>query len=370
MNLMSKHSDLPDAPIVNPNSDFQPGDKYFASGPRMHEYIREMRARVFDKYDCMTVGELGFTKDEQSVAEYVAHDRKELNMVFTGDIVDIDFGPGGKYERNDFQVSRLRAITSKWQNAMPTFGGWNAVYLDNHDSGRSLSRYASDLPQHRVNAAKMLATYMGTLSGTLFLLQGQEIGMTNIPDTWGVEDYIDVEGSNYYNSVLEKRGEGADMTDVLREMRLKARDNGRLPMQWDSNKNAGFTEGGKPWMRVNDDYKEWNVEKQEGDKNSVLEYWREVLSLRKSESEVFTYGHYEELDVARTGEHVFAYTMTSFDEQKKALVLLNFSDVDQRFDTCGFEGWSALLGRKTEGEAGSTGIYLTPYEGMVLCNWR
>lgn len=123
-------------------------------------------------------------------------------------------------------------------------------------------------------------------------------------------------------------------------------------------------------MRVNDDYKEWNVEKQAGDKNSVLEYWREVLSLRKSESEVFTYGHYEELDVARTGEHVFAYTMTSFDEQKKALVLLNFSDVDQRFDTRGFEGWSALLGRKTEGETGSTGIYLTPYEGMVLCNWR
>ncbi|TPX07349.1 uncharacterized protein E0L32_002181 [Thyridium curvatum] len=305
MNLMSKHSDLPDAPIVNPNSDFQPGDKYFASGP-------------------------------------------QLNMVFTGDIVDMDFGPGGKYERNDFQVSRLRAITSKWQNAMPKFGGWNAVYLDNHDSGRSLSRYASDLPQHRVNAAKMLATYMGTLSGTLFLLQGQEIGMTNIPDTWGVEDYIDVEGSNYYNSVLERRGEGADMTDLLREMRLKARDNGRLPMQWNSNKNAGFTEGGKPWMRVNDDYKEWNVEKQVGDKNSVLEYWREVLALRKSESEVFTYGHYEELDVARTGENVFAYTMTSFDEQKKALVLLNFSDMDQRFDTCGFEGWSTLLGRKTE----------------------
>ncbi|EON97333.1 putative alpha amylase protein [Phaeoacremonium minimum UCRPA7] len=370
MNLMSKHTDLPDAPVVNPDSEFQPGDQYFASGPRMHEYIQEMRTEVFDKYDCMTVGELGFTKDEQSVSEYVAYNRHELNMVFTGDIVDMDFGPGGKYERNDFEVSRIRSITSRWQTAMPRFNGWNAVYLDNHDSGRSLSRYASDLLQHREAAAKMLATYMGSLSGTLFLLQGQEIGMANVPDNWGIDDYIDVEGSNYYRSVLKKRGEGADMSDVLREMRLKSRDNGRLPMQWSGETSAGFTKGAKPWMRVNDDYKDWNVDKQSGDDNSILAYWREVLALRQKENDVFTYGRYDMLSAAKSGDQVFAYTMTSFQEKRKALVLLNFSDKEQMFNCEGFEGWKRLLGENMTTELGSAGIQLTPYEGAIFCNWR
>ncbi|OZJ04150.1 hypothetical protein BZG36_03126 [Bifiguratus adelaidae] len=102
MNLMSKHSDLLDAPIVFPDEKYQHGDMYFASGPRMHEYLQELRAKVFDKYDAMTVGELGFTKDVQSVVQYVAESRHELNMVFTGDIVDMDFGKDGKYTRHDF----------------------------------------------------------------------------------------------------------------------------------------------------------------------------------------------------------------------------------------------------------------------------
>ncbi|KAH8904768.1 family 13 glycoside hydrolase [Coniochaeta sp. PMI_546] len=369
MNLMSKHPDLPDAPITRPDSEFQPGDLYFASGPRMHEYIKEMRTEVFDKYDCMTVGELGFTKDETSVSEYVARDRHELNMVFTGDIVDMDFGPDGKYQRNDFRVSRLRDITTRWQSAMPKFDGWNAVYLDNHDSGRSLSRYASDLPQHRDTAAKMLATYLGSLSGTLFLLQGQEIGMANASREWGIEDYIDVEGRNYYDSVLKQRGEGADMQDVLRELRLKSRDNGRLPMQWSSETNAGFTKAGKPWMRVNDDFKEWNVETQEGKENSVLAYWRQVLALRKKEKDVFIYGRYNILEVARTGEDIFAYTMTSVDGAKTALVILNFSDQTQRFDGTGYEGWTKLLGVNAATKVESRGVELIPYEGVIFCNW-
>jgi alpha-glucosidase len=109
---------------------------------------------------------------------------------------------------------------------MPKFGGWNTSYMDNHDSGRSLSRYASDLPQLRATAAKMLATYLGSLSGTLFLLQGQEIGIANVPREWRIEDYIVAERKNYYNEVLKRRGKSAEMSDVMRELRLKARDNG------------------------------------------------------------------------------------------------------------------------------------------------
>ncbi|KAM0425338.1 hypothetical protein ACHAPT_009394 [Fusarium lateritium] len=367
MNLMSKHPDLPDAPITYPGSEFQPGHKYFASGPRMHEYIREMREKVLDKYDCMTVGELGFTKDEDSVARYVSKSRRELNMLFTGDIVDMDFGVNHKYERDDFRLSKLKVITNRWQNAMPRCDGWNAVYMDNHDSGRSLSRYASDLPEYRKGAAKMLAVHLGTLSGTLFLLQGQEIGMANVPRSWTIDDYIDVEGKNYYQSVLGKRGPGADMTDVVREMRLKARDNGRLPMQWSADKHGGFTQGSKSWMPVNDDFHDWNVQEQENDDDSVLAFWRRVLALRRRERDVFVYGRFSMLDAYAESEDIFAYTITSYDE-KVALVLLNFSDAEQRVELEMYSGWKKLLGDNAEKIEGG-GLYLKAYEGVVYCDW-
>ncbi|RTE75293.1 hypothetical protein BHE90_010258 [Fusarium euwallaceae] len=366
MNLMSKHPDLPDAPITKPGSEFQPGDKYFASGPRMHDYIREMREEVLDKYDCMTVGELGFTKDEESVASYVAKDRHELNMLFTGDIVDMDFGINHKYERDDFRLSKLKAITNRWQGAMPKFNGWNSIYMDNHDSGRSLSRYGSDLPKYRKDAAKMLAIYLGTLSGTLFLLQGQEIGMANAPESWTIDDYIDVEGLNYYKSQLNKRRADADMSDVMREMRLKARDNGRLPMQWNTDKNGGFTQASKPWMRINDDFTDWNVAQQEKDDDSVLAFWRQVLKLRQQEKDVFVYGRFDELPEYERSEEVFAYTMTSYDG-RMALVLLNFSDKEQSVEVKGCTGWKKLLGKNVETIEG--GVELRPYEGVVYAGW-
>ncbi|KAH8171951.1 alpha amylase, catalytic domain-containing protein [Sarocladium implicatum] len=367
MNLMSKHPDLPDAPVTNPDSEFQSGAMYFASGPRMHEYIREMRQQVFDKYDCMTVGELGFTKTEESVASYVARERHELNMLFTGDIVDMDFGANHKYGRDDFRLSKLKHITKLWQNAMPRFDGWNTVYMDNHDSGRSLSRYGSDKPEYRKQAAKMLAIYLGTLSGTLFMLQGQEIGMANVPESWEIEDYIDVEGQNYYKSELKKRGPQADMSDVMRELRLKARDNGRLPMQWDASSNAGFTSAQKPWMRVNDDFEEWNVEQQEKDASSVLEFWRQILELRQREKEVFVYGSFSMLKGYEESEEVFVYTMEST-AGKKALVLLNFSEERQQLRLDGFVGWKSLL-KDQRGEVGADGVPLGPYEGAIYRNW-
>lgn len=369
MNLMSKHPELPDGPITDLDSEYQSGAMYFASGPRMHEYIREMREKVFDKYDCMTVGELGFTKDEKSVSEYVARDRHELNMLFTGDIVDMDFGPNHKYEHGDFRLSKLKAITELWQSAMPKFDGWNTVYMDNHDSGRSLSRYASDLPEYREQAAKMLAIYLSTLSGTLFLLQGQEIGMANVPETWGIEDYVDVEGRNYYQSTLSKRGAEADMRDVLRQMRLKARDNGRLPMQWNGDAHGGFTTASKPWMRVNDDYPEWNVRRQESDPDSVLAFWRRMLALRQQEKDVFIYGHFEMVHGYKDDEDIFAYTMQD-GNSRKALVLLNFSKTLHHVTCGGFQGWKRLVGTHTGTEEIITGdVELQPYEGIVYCNW-
>lgn len=351
MNLMSKHPDLPDGKVVN-DEPYQSGAEYFASGPKMHDYIREMRA-VFDNYDAMTVGELGFTKDELSVSEYVARDRHELNMVFTGDIVDMDFGPDGKYGRDDFHPRKIRHITDMWQRVMPKVNGWNSVYLDNHDSGRSLSRYASDAPQHRSTAAKMLATYLLTLSGTPFMLAGQEIGMANLGKDYTAEAYIDVEGKNYYNAVLQSRGgDHSKMRDVMRELQLKARDHGRLPMQWDNSVNAGFSEEGtKPWMTINRDYVDWNVAAQESDDTSILAFWRRLLALRKDYTDLFVYGSYTPLSEGDTGEMVLGYEREDFETGQTAVVLLNFSDRERKVQvkSCARQEFEVLISNQDAG---------------------
>lgn len=367
MNLMSKHPDLPNAKVTKPSEKYQDGSEYFASGPRMHEYIREMRTEVFDHYDIMTVGELGFTKDEKSVSEYVAKNRKELNMVFTGDIVDMDFGRSGKYDRDDFHPRKIRDITNMWQCAMPRFDGWNSVYLDNHDSGRSLSRYASDKPEHRSASAKMLAVYLMTLSGTPFLLAGQEFGMANLGTDYGPDAYIDVEAKNVYNEILEQRNsDRALMGDVMREIQLKARDHGRLPVQWDNSPNAGFTSANaKPWMTINKDYVDWNASSQENDPESVLSFWKRMIQTRKDYTDLLVYGSYSPLNEQVTGEMVLGFERTSPDGRQRAVVLLNFSGQSQRIEAAEYKDYDVLV---TNGRSsiGGGGIKLDAYGAVVL----
>ncbi|KAJ5358602.1 glycoside hydrolase superfamily [Penicillium cataractarum] len=369
MNLMSKHPDLPDGKILN-DEPYQSGAEFFASGPKMHDYIREIRTEVFDKYDVMTVGELGFTKDEKSVSEYVAKDRHELNMLFTGDIVDMDFGPNAKYERGDFHPRKIRKITNLWQTAMPKFDGWNTVYLDNHDSGRSLSRYASDAPEHRSTAAKMLATYLTTLSGTPFMLAGQEIGMANLGKDYGVDAYIDVEGQNYYNEILKARGGNVSkMDDVLRELQLKSRDHGRLPMQWDSSPNAGFTvASAKPWMTINKDHVQWNVASQLDDPESIMAYWKQMIALRKKYSDLFVYGPYTTLEESETGEMVLGYERSWSQTDQKAVVLLNFSDQVQTVPVEKYDDFRVLVSNQDGVDLAKGQVELRPYGAVVLLN--
>jgi len=158
------------------------------------------------------------------------------------------------------------------------------------------------------------------------------------------------------------------MGDVMRELRLKARDNGRLPMQWDGSKNEGFKKKEKGWMRTNDDFEMWNVERQEGAGESVLGYWSDMLGLRKREKDVFSYGRVEMAGMERSGE-VFAYAMSSADGGEKALVLLNFSDKKHPFGGTGFGGWRKLIAGNAMGEVGKKGVELKAYEGVIYCNW-
>ena len=156
--------------------------------------------------------------------------------------------------------------------------------------------------------------------------------MANLGKECGPEAYIDVEGRNYYEAVLETRGgDHSRMGDVMREIQLKARDHGRLPMQWDHSANAGFSaEGTKPWMTINRDYVDWNVASQVDDPNSVLAYWRKMLALRKEYSDLLTYGAYKPLSEGDTGEKVLGYERECYETGQRAVVLLNFSDREQR----------------------------------------
>ena len=280
----------------------------------------------------------------------------------------MDFGPTTKYGRDDFHPSKIRKLTNMWQTVVPKFNGWNTVYLDNHDSGRSLTRYASDAPEHRATAAKMLATYLTTLNGTPFLLMGQEIGMANLSRDYGPDAYIDVEGKNHYHAVLKARGgDESKMSDVMRELSLKARDHGRLPMQWDGSPNAGFTTAeARPWMTINKDHVDWNVASQVDDPNSVLSFWKESLRLRKGHTDLFVYGSYEPVPESSTGEMVFAYRRKSHESGQMAVVFLNFSDKEQKVPAEEYKDFSVLWSNHQSQAVFEGQLALVPFGAMVL----
>ncbi|PGH12203.1 hypothetical protein AJ80_06823 [Polytolypa hystricis UAMH7299] len=323
INFISKHLDFPDAPITEDSSQpWQDGSMYYACGPRLHEFLGEI-GLILKEYDAFSVGEMPCVFDPVEILKAVGFDRHELNMVFQFEIVDIDHGPGGKFSRRKWPLSDLKSIVSKWQTFMHTNEGWNALYLENHDQPRSISRFASQNPEHRTTAGKMLATFLGFQSGTLFIYQGQELGMVNVPETWAIDKFRDIEVLNYWKDLLDAHPNDPDLhNSTLSEIRFKSRDNARTPMQWDSSPHASFTSADStPWISVNDDFKTWNAASQVTNPDSIFAYWKQVLRLRKEKADIFVYGDYTLID--GENENIFAYTR-SFGSMT-ALVIANFS---------------------------------------------
>lgn len=241
--------------------------------------------------------------------------------------VDMDHGVTGKYSPKKWQMSELKSLVNKWQTFMINNDGWNALYLENHDQARSVSRFTSDEPEYHGYAAKMLATFLALQSGTVFLYQGQELGMTSVPTSWPISDYKDLECLNHWKEQLELyHNDEEHLKTTLEEYQKKSRDNARIPMQWDASPQAGFTTG-EPWMRVHDNYKTLNAAAQIGTPESVFSYWQSVLKLRKSHRDVFIYGDFE-MQVPED-EDVFAYTR-SFQDQK-IYVICNFRKENMSF---------------------------------------
>ncbi|RYN43429.1 Alpha-glucosidase [Alternaria arborescens] len=328
INLISKVQTFPDAEISVTNNKYQPGAKYYANGPRLHEWLKELRREVLSKYDTLTVGEMPFVRDENEVIQVVGAENEELNMIFAFDLVDIDNIPGDfKYTLHPWDARDLKKIVNRLQRLMLERDGWNSLYVENHDQPRSVSRYTDDSDQWREYGAKLLCLMQTTLAGTLYVYQGEEIGMRNVPKDWKPEEYKDIESINFFKKYRDMYPGDAEKQALAAEiMQRKARDSARTPMQWDSSAQAGFTSG-KPWMRVNDDYPKVNAAAQLENPEpspgmlSVLEFWKRGLQCRKENKDVFVYGDFEMLDME--DQRIVAFRRWS--EKNAFITLLNLS---------------------------------------------
>ncbi|KAG2047168.1 glycoside hydrolase family 13 protein [Suillus hirtellus] len=368
INCISKTDGLPDAPLVDHTQYYQPASMYFANGPQVHKYIKQMHAEVLSHHDLITVGETPFTHEASELAAYVLPQNRELNMVFHFELMDIDSPSESPLLRKPWTLGEFKEIIGRWQKFMRDDGFWNAVFLENHDHARSVSRFGNDSAQWRAASAKMLAILQITQTGTLYVYQGQELGIKNFPRTWGIEEYND----------------------------------------WNASPHAGFTTG-TPWMRVNDDYREWNAEQQISDETSVHAFWKRALKVRKAHDVLVgrssyvpcthfvltqltlppfisicisastpaipliltpahakIYGAFVML--LETHEQVFAYTRNY--GSTSALVLLNFKqgmvEVDLGEAIGGVAGYTLVLGNYENEAIGlEEKVTLSEYEGRV-----
>ncbi|MBM7662739.1 oligo-1,6-glucosidase [Bacillus mesophilus] len=356
INFISKVPGLPDAP--NPEGKrYVGGGEYFINGPRIHEFLHEMNKEVLSKYDVLTVGEMPGAKVEDAQL-YTGDDREELNMVFTFEHVDLDSGPNGKWDLKPLNLVDLKENVTKWQKGLHE-AGWNSLYLNNHDQPRMVSRFGND-KEYRVESAKMLATFLHMLQGTPYVYQGEEIGMTNIRFE-SIDEYKDIEILNMYKEKVIEGNEDHDK--VMESIYVKGRDNARTPVQWDDSEHAGFTTG-EPWLTVNPNYKEINAKKAVADPNSVYNYYKELIRLRKNH-EIIVYGEYDLI----LEDHPQIYSYTRSYNGEKLLVITNFSDKEVAFENpeiVQFNAEEVLISNyEVDFSKDVSSLTLRPYEARV-----
>ncbi|MNO62666.1 Oligo-1,6-glucosidase [compost metagenome] len=352
-----KATGLPDADNPNQTATVRAYD-LFSHLEDVHTLLQNLFDKVLYLYDIMTVGETSGLGPEQAL-NYVGDGRRELHMTFQFEHMYLDAGSAGsgKWDVVPWSLIRLKEIMTNWQKVLHR-RGWNANYLCNHDQPRAVSRFGNDT-EFRVQSAQMLATFIHTLEGTPYIYQGEEIGMTNIAfDEIG--QYRDVETLNYY---AEKKAEGTSKNEIMAAIHKKSRDNARTPMQWDSGEQAGFTSG-IPWMQVNPNYPDINVANDLRSENSIFNYYKKLIALRKKHK-VIVYGEYELL--LPSHEQIYAYTRTLEDEQ--LVVILNFSDrgpVFQMPEEINLKGINLLISNYPPNEKDDLyQLQLRPYEARV-----
>ncbi|QRN80043.1 MAG: alpha-glucosidase [Nocardiopsis sp. BM-2018] len=310
INFVSKNPKLPDGPVAGDYGIFA---EHAINGPRLHEFLHEMHERAFAGRDVLTVGEMPGVSVEQARIHTNPVNR-ELDMVFQFEHVDLDHGPGGKFDPRPLDLVRLKASLNRWQVGLND-RGWNSLYLNNHDQPRVVSRFGDD-GRYRVESATAIATTLHMMQGTPYVYQGEELGMTNAHMD-DIADYRDLETLNYHRTMVEtgKVDAKAAMAGITR----MSRDNARTPMQWTAGANAGFTTG-TPWIGVNPNHIGINAEAAVADQDSVFHHYRRLIALRK-EHPVIVHGSFTPL--LEEDPRVYAYTRTL--NGQVLLVLANWS---------------------------------------------
>lgn len=320
--------------------------------PGIHEFLSELKRETFAKYDIMTVGEAsGVTTDDVDL--WVSEKEGKFDMIFQFEHLNLwstDTGTG-------FDLVKLKKTLSSWQDKLHGTG-WNALFLENHDLARSTSTWGND-QEYRVQSAKAFATMYFFMQGTPFIYQGQEIGMTNAQFD-SIDDYDDVGMKNYY---YIETANGRSHQEIMEIIWKRGRDNSRTPMPWDTSFNAGFSTG-KPWMKLNPNYTEINVAADLQNPDSVLNYYKEMIQLRKSNL-TLVYGKYQ-LILPRHKE-IYAYTRTEGDDT--ILVVANLKGEPTSFKAprgLKYKAAELLIATETvDGNENPRNFDLKPYEARV-----
>ena len=353
ISLISKEPGLPD---YEPESTGYAAYNAGANGPRVHEFLQEMREKALNNADTMTVGECaGVTLEEAK--KYARSDGKELNMVFQFEHMEADFDEKtGKWTTKKLDLRVLKEILTRWQKGLEDIA-WNSLYWENHDQPRSVSRFGNDSEQYREISAKMLATCVHMMQGTPYVYQGEELGMTNCPFN-SIENFRDLESINAYHELTEQ----GKMTeeDMLAAISYKGRDNARTPMQWDDSAYAGFSTA-EPWIMVNPNYTKINAKEQVNREYSVFKYYQKLIKLRH-ESDLIVYGTYDL--ILDDDKDIYAYTRTLGDE--KLIVYCNFSENTREVELPEeFTDGKILISNYSDAAVNEK-ITLRPYEAIVI----
>lgn len=348
---IAKADGLPSAKVKLPAAT---GMQYYTNLPKVHDYLAEFKCDVLDFYDCFTVGE-GPRMEPEVALSYVREGKdKVLDMMINFAHMEADCFITDFLQR-PFDLVKLKKAFTKWQTKM--YGkGWNALYMENHDHPRIISRYGSE--KYRVESGKSIAASYLFQRGTPFVYQGQEIGMINTPLP-SLDDYKDI---MVKNNARIARSLGLSKETVLKLAQKASRDNARTCMQWSGAPNAGFTNG-KPWFVVNSNYKDINVESQLGDPGSILNFYRNALQFRR-DNPVVIYGDYVEHMPKSKELYVYERNLAG----KKLLVICSYSEKCVRFDApegITLDETKQVFGNYDNNFVISNGFTTRPYEMRV-----
>lgn len=331
-----------------------PDERITGNGPKLHDYLQEMNKAALEGHDLLTVGETwGATPEIAKL--YSNPKRKELSMVFQFEHIGLDQIEGKeKWDVKPLDLLDLKKVLSKWQTELEG-EGWNSLFWNNHDLPRIVSRWGNDR-EYRVESAKMLATLLHGMKGTPYIYQGEELGMTNVRFE-DINEYNDIETLNMYKDRISK---GYSHDEIMASIYAKGRDNARTPMQWDSTENAGFTTG-KPWLKVNKNYKFINAEDCLQDKDSIFYHYKKLINIRKH-NDTIIYGNYKLL--LPEDKNVFAYSRELNGD--KIVVVCNFynKEINLNFKE-DFNNVEILLSNYKDSSILMKDLKLRPYEVIM-----